>query len=299
MADLSVSDASTWRQLWEETTDVVGDRAQARWLCEEASGLEGSDFMVALDEPATVRMGMSLQSMVGRLLAGEPLQYVLGRWPFRHVDLMVDSRVLIPRPETELVAETALHLARGVHGKLAGTASLLVADLGTGSGAIGLALASELPITGVEVWITDISDDALDVARANIAGIGRNAANVRVAQGSWCDALPSHHRGAFHVIVSNPPYIAHDDAEIDDAVRNWEPATALFATDMGMSDIVTVAGQARDYLADGGWLVLEIGHRQGQSVRGVLNGLGYVDVEIRPDLAQRDRIAIARRMNAN
>jgi len=279
VADLSVSDASTWRQLWEETTDVVGDRAQARWLCEEASGLEGSDFMVALDEPATVRMGMSLQSMVGRLLAGEPLQYVLGRWPFRHVDLMVDSRVLIPRPETELVAETALHLARGVHGKLAGTASLLVADLGTGSGAIGLALASELPITGVEVWITDISDDALD--------------------GSWCDALPSHHRGAFHVIVSNPPYIAHDDAEIDDAVRNWEPATALFATDMGMSDIVTVAGQARDYLADGGWLVLEIGHRQGQSVRGVLNGLGYVDVEIRPDLAQRDRIAIARRMNAN
>lgn len=295
----SQDDAASWRELWDESASVVGDRTVARWLCEEASGLAGEEFLEALDEAATMRMGLALQSMVGRVLAGEPVQYVIGHWPFRHVDLFVDRRVLIPRPETELVAETALGLARSWHRELAGSDTLVVADLGTGSGAIGLALAHELPNTGVEVWITDASADALDVARANIAGIGRNAANVRVAQGNWCDALPVERRGGIHVVVANPPYIDESDPEVDRSVREWEPASALFAADGGLADIAAIAHQAREWLVDGGWLVLEIGHRQGDAVRQILVDAGYGEVEIRLDLAQRDRIASARRTKAS
>ena len=115
-----------------------------------------------------------LDAMLARLASGEPLQYVLGRWGFRHLDLMVDQRVLIPRPETETVVETALQLARSL------PRPIVCADLGTGSGAIGLSLATELGLEGVTVWMTDRSPEALEVARANAAGVGRAAVNVRL-----------------------------------------------------------------------------------------------------------------------
>lgn len=286
--------ASNWRELLDETIELVGDRNEARWLCEEASGLSGSEFVDELDRPATQRMGLALQAMVGRRLAGEPLQYVLGHWPFRHIDLLVDPRVLIPRPETELVAEIALGFARNAHAaRSSNTDTVRVADLGTGSGAIGLAIANELPHSGVEVWITDVSSSALDVARANIAGIGRNAVNVRVAQGDWCAALPVELRGSFHVIVANPPYIAVGDTDVDVSVHDHEPHVALYAANDGLADIVAIATQAREWLASAGRLVVEIGHRQGPAVAAELTRLGYLSVEIRPDLAGRDRIAIA------
>ena len=284
-------EASTWRELLAETTEILGDRNEARWLCEEASGLTADEFMGELDQPATQRTGLALQAMVGRRLAGEPLQYVLGHWPFRHIDLLVDKRVLIPRPETEIVAEVALSFARSAHA-IRGERTVRIADLGTGSGAIGLALANEMPTTGVEVWITDASSDALDVARANIAGIGRNAANVRVAAGNWCDALPIELRARFDVIVANPPYIAADDPDVDAAVRSHEPHTALFAANDGLADVFEIATQAREWLAPFGCLVIEIGHMQGATVRNELVRLGYGNVDIRRDLAGRDRIAV-------
>lgn len=283
--------ASTWRELLAETTELVGDRREARWLCEEASGLSADEFLDEIDQPATQRMGLALQAMVGRRLAGEPLQYVIGHWPFRHIDLFVDTRVLIPRPETEIVAEVALGFARSAH-TIRGDRSVRIADLGTGSGAIGLALANELPNAGVEVWLTDASNDALNVARANIAGIGRNAANVRVAGGNWCDALPVELCGEFDVIVANPPYIAHGDPEVDASVLMHEPHVALFADNDGLADVIVIATQARRWLAPLGALVLEIGHTQGTAVRGELERLGYGDVDIRRDLAGRDRIAV-------
>ena len=284
-------DASTWRELLAETTETLGNRNEARWLCEEASGLTADEFLSEIDQPVTQRMGLALQAMVGRRLAGEPLQYVLGHWPFRHIDLLVDKRVLIPRPETEIVAEVALSFARSAHA-IRGERTVRIADLGTGSGAIGLALANEMPTTGVEVWITDISGDALDVARANIAGIGRNAANVRVAAGNWCDALPIELRARFDVIVANPPYIAADDPDVDAAVRSHEPHTALFAANDGLADVFEIAIQAREWLAPFGCLVIEIGHMQGATVRNELVRLGYGNVDIRRDLAGRDRIAV-------
>jgi len=282
------SDAVTWRTLLNETIDVLGERPQARWICETACGLNGDEFLAELDEPATERMVAQLDAMVARYRAGEPLAYVMGHWSFRTIELMVDRRVLIPRPETEMVAGRALELARGVAGQRR------VVDLGTGSGAIGLSLAAELPITGTEVWLTDFSTDAVDVARANAIGLGRAAANVRVCHGSSFDALPVDVRGEIDVVVSNPPYIADGDAEVAESVLEYEPHTALFAGDDGLDDVRTIARDARDWLRSGGWLVMEIGYRQGDAVNALLEGFGYADVAIVNDLTGRPRIAEAR-----
>jgi release factor glutamine methyltransferase len=281
-------DTVTWRQLWAETAEAVGDRHRARWLCEVASAsVDGDEFLARLDEPATVRMVAHLDAMVARHRAGEPLQYVLGEWSFRHLTLSVDRRVLIPRPETELVAEVAL----GIAAQCAPTR--IVVDLGTGSGAIGLSLADELPREGTEVWLTDASADAIDVARANLAGIGPAAANVRIAQGSWFEALPPGL--VCDVIVSNPPYVAVGSDDLDDSVVEWEPPSALFAGADGLDDIRILAAGAPEWLRPGGALVLEIGADQGRAVSEVLGRAGLVDVEIRADLSGRDRIAVARR----
>jgi release factor glutamine methyltransferase len=282
------SGAVTWRTLLNETIEVLGERPQARWICETACGLDGDEFLAELDEPATERMVAQLDAMVARYRAGEPLAYVMGHWSFRTIELMVDRRVLIPRPETEMVAGRALELARGVADQRR------VVDLGTGSGAIGLSLAAELPIMGTEVWLTDYSTDAVDVARANAIGLGRAAANVRVSHGSWFDALPVDVRGEIDVVVSNPPYIADGDPEVAESVLEYEPHTALFAGDDGLDDVRTIARDARDWLRSGGWLVMEIGYQQGAAVKALLEGFGYADVTIANDLTGRPRIAEAR-----
>ena len=273
-----------WRQLVAQTTARLADRQAARWLCEVASGADGIDDV--LDEPVTNRMVAHLDAMLERYENGEPLAYVLGRWSFRHVDVFVDARVLIPRSETEVVAGVAIDLARAV-GR-----PVTVADLGTGSGAIGLALADELPLDGVTIWMTDDDADALDVARANLAGVGRGAANVRIASGSWFDALPADVR--LDVAVANAPYIADGSAMVDDAVRRWEPHHALFAGPDGLDAIRRLVADAPGWLRPGGWLILEIGADQGPAVAELLADHGYRDVEIRPDLAGRDRVAVGR-----
>jgi release factor glutamine methyltransferase len=280
----------TWRTLWAQTTTAVGDRNHARWICEVASGCEREDFAAELDHPATERMVAHLDAMVARRLAGEPLQYVLGRWQFRHLDLMVDRRVLIPRPETEWVCEVALQLARAVPSR-----PRRIADLGTGSGAIGLSLAAELPVDSAEVWLSDVSADALDVARANLAGLGRRAAAVRIVEGSWFDALPDPLRGAFDLIVANPPYVAHGDPDVEPSVLDWEPHSALFAGADGLDAIRSIVAGAPEWLRDDGWLVIEIGGAQGAAVTDLLTAHGFRHVEIRQDLAQLDRTALGRR----
>lgn len=294
MADDSEMDGTiSWRQLWDDTAPLTG-RPEARWLCEEASGAFGGEFLDVLDAPVTERSMAHLDAMLARLRDGEPLQYVLGHWSFRRLDLLVDRRVLIPRPETELVAEVAIGFAREL--LAAGAARPLpVADLGTGSGAIGLSLALELPRGSVDVWLTDLSQDALDVARANTAGLGMAGACVHFGHGAWFAALPDHLRGAMGVVVSNPPYIAADDPGVADDVRAWEPSSALFADDDGLSDIRTIAEGAAEWLRPGGRLVLEIGAGQGAAATEVLAAANLVDVQIRRDLAGRDRIAVARK----
>jgi len=211
---------------------------------------------------------------------------VLGRWAFRHLDLFVDQRVLIPRPETEEVAGVAIEFAKSV------PSDRTVIDLGTGSGAIGLSLAYELPLDGTSVWMTDVSADALDVARANLAGIGRPARNVTLLESSWFNAVPPELQ--VDVIVSNPPYIAEGSGEVERSVDHYEPEIALYSGTDGLGAIREIIQHAGGYLKLGGVLVLEIGFDQGSAVRKLMVEHGFVDEEIRVDAFGQDRIAIGR-----
>jgi len=281
-------DLLTWRALLGETAALLGSQVEARWIALAASGRELTEWTLGLDDPATERAVGRLDAMVARRRAGEPIQYVLGSWSFRRLDLLVDRRVLIPRPETEEVVEVALAVARAL------PAPRTIVDLGTGSGAIALSLAAELPLGSATVWATDASLDALDVARANVAGLGRPGVHVRVAAGSWFAALPGELRGAVDLVVSNPPYVAPHD-EVDEIVRAWEPAEALWSGHDGLDAIREIVAGAASWLRPGGGLVLEIGAGQGPAVAELLASAGLADVSIRSDTGGRDRVATARR----
>ncbi len=213
---------------------IVTAEAESRFIVEEASGYAAADWAGVADATPSERARDRLRAMVDRRIAGEPLQYVLGSWSFRGIDLMVDSRVLIPRPETEQVVEVALEEAerRGLRRARRRHLSLVdaepgvvVADLGTGSGAIALALDAELP--DVAVWATDVSVEALEVARAQPRGMCRDAACAS-REGSWFEALPESLRGRLEVIVSNPPYVAEHEVEgLPAEVSAYEPRGAL------------------------------------------------------------------------
>ncbi|MFN3255668.1 MAG: peptide chain release factor N(5)-glutamine methyltransferase [Ilumatobacter sp.] len=277
----------SWRELLRETEALVGEPRHARWICETATSSTPTEFLSMLESPATERAVAHLDAMVTRARQGEPVQYVLGSWGFRRLDLVVDQRVLIPRPETELLVELALTRARRVE------PTRTLVDLGTGSGAIGLALADELPLDGTTVWITDASLDALDVARANLAGIGRSATNVRVAHGSWFDALPADLLA--DVIVSNPPYVAVGTPELDPSVADWEPTSALLAGTDGLDEIRTIVTGAPHHLVASGWLLVEHGHDQGDAVRALFGDANLSDVATHRDLAGHERVTLGRR----
>jgi len=283
-----VSDALVWREALADTEAALGSGRDARLLCEHAAGLSASEFSAALDQPFTQRMALHLHEMIRRRLTGEPVQYVMGRWAFRHLDLLVDRRVLIPRPETEQVAQVALQFARAATPRV-------VVDLGTGSGAIGLSLAQELPLDHTTVWMTDASLDALDVARANAAGLGRAAANVRIAQGNWYAALPASLLGTVDVVVSNPPYIANNDPDTHPDVFAHEPHEALFAGDDGLAALRVVVGEAHEWLRPGGVLVVEIGHQQGAAVHAMCEAARLRELEVLRDYSGNERIVTARR----
>lgn len=277
--------APSWRDLFDEAAARLDD-LDARRIVEEVSGLEGAELLVGLDSPATSGGVAAFDQMVQRRASGEPLQYVLGRWSFRTLDLAVDRRVLIPRPETEVLAGLALdELRRQDTG-----GPLLAVDLGTGSGAIGLSLAAENPRT--EVICTDISPDALAVARANLAGLGRPATRVRLEQGYWYEALPSECEGGVAVLVANPPYVGADE-KLPAVVADYEPAGALVAGPTGMEAAEVIIGGAPPWLAPGGALVVELAPHQ-LSQAAVLAGEAFGTVEIAQDLAGRDRVLIAR-----
>lgn len=283
---MSSDDTLTWRQLLEQTSEVLG-RPQARWVCEEASGCFGQDFLDEIDQPATTRCVSHLDAMVARIRTGEPLQYVLGHWSFRELDLMVDPRVLIPRPETELIVDYVLKHIRDLNRRP------VVVDMGTGSGAIGLSVAMEMPRDAVDVLLTDVSEDALSVARANAAGLGLKAARVSLRSGDWFAALATDLAGAIDVIVANPPYIAEGDPEVQAEVHASEPHYALYSGPNGLDAIAILVEGAPLWLRAGGKLILEIGYKQADEVTKLAERFGYATVTVHQDLAGRDRFVVA------
>lgn len=296
MQDEDHSGTISWFALLAEAVDalqangIVDAEIDARRIAEEASGIEAAMFLFEARQPAT-KLGVArFERMLARRCTGEPLQYVLGHWGFRQLDLFLDRRVLIPRPETEQVVEVALAEIDRVRKDLPGLP--LIADLGTGSGAIALSVASER--TGVEVWATDQSLVALAVARANLVGIGRAATRVRIAHGWWFDALPHERRGEFSVLIANPPYVAETD-ELPRVVALWEPVEALVPGPTGYEalDHLVVAGY--EWLAPGGAIVLELAPSQAAGIADLARNRGYSDVEIHEDLAGRERTLLARK----
>ncbi len=296
------TDTVSWRDLLEETRGrlaagpVEVGPEEARWIVEEVTGLAAADLLRSLDSPATVRGVARLDALVARRLAGEPLQYVLGHWPFRALDLLVDARVLIPRPETEGVVDAALAaLARGGGGSAVDGAPALggapvVVDLGTGSGAIGLSLAWEVP--AADVWLVERAPGAAAVARANLVALGRAGRRVRLVEGSWFEPLPDALRGGVDLVVSNPPYVAADEA-LPDVVEDWEPGEALVSGPTGLEAIELIVAAAPTWLRPGGALVVEIGETQGPAVLALAAAADLTDAVIHLDLAGRPRTLVA------
>ena len=265
----------------------LGPGVDARRIVERASGYDGADLVVHLDESAPERARLACARMAARRRTGEPLQYAVGAWAFRRLDLYLDRRVLIPRPETEQVVEVARDELR----RLAVRAPLVV-DLGTGSGAIALSIAVEVP--GADVWATDVSADALAVARANLAGVGgRAATRVRLVEGSWFEALPEVLRGQVHLLVSNPPYVA-DDETLPAVVADWEPPGALRAGRTGLEAISEIVAGASAWLARPATLVLEIAPHQAERAVALARAAGFDDVDVRADLSGRARALVGR-----
>lgn len=284
----------TWRELRAEaearltTAGRPSPAVDARRIVEEASGAEGTELALVLSDRATVGGVARFDDMVARRAAGEPLQYVLGRWGFRQLDLMVDRRVLIPRPETESVVDVALEELDRMGGR---ERPMTVVDLGTGSGAIALAIATERVRT--TVWATDRNEDALSVARANLAGIGRAAARVRMEHGSWFEALPDELRGGIDLVVSNPPYVP-DALDLPAEVADWEPVDALRSGPDGTDDLRRLIAEAPAWLDADGVLICELSPEQGDAMLAVATQ-HFATAEVAEDLTGRVRAIVARR----
>jgi release factor glutamine methyltransferase len=295
----------SWQELTEraraelENAGRPNAENEARWIVEQASGLRGAELVAAEHESATSLATRRVQEMLRRRISGEPLQYVLGEWSFRGIDLFVDPRVLIPRPETEMTAQVAIDEAsaagarRGGHDTWVGAREdFTVVDLGTGSGALAIALASELP--DAEVWATDSSADALAVARANVAGTAGAATRIRLVEGDWFAALPTQLHGHVDLVVSNPPYVAvHEVADLPPEVTSYEPHAALVSGPTGLEAIERILGDAGEWLSVNGRLVIEIAPHQSDQATAFAEGRGF-RAEVRRDLAGRDRVLTAR-----
>ncbi|MBH1666657.1 peptide chain release factor N(5)-glutamine methyltransferase [Stenotrophomonas maltophilia] len=231
--------------------------------------------------PATAQA--AFEALLARRAAGEPVAYLTGRRGFWTLDLRVDAATLIPRPETELLVELALE-------RLPSDRPLSVADLGTGSGAIALALASERPLA--QVLATDASPGALAMAARNAAH--HELRNVRFAEGGqdWYAPL----QGArFALIASNPPYIASEDPHLQQGDLRFEPASARAAGIDGLDDIRRIVAGAPEHLQPAGWLLIEHGWDQGAAIRTLFDAAGFADVQTQQDLEQRDRVTLGRR----
>ena len=265
------------RQVLAEAASLLGDRLEAELLLVHVLDKPRSWLIAHADDALDAAHEADYAAIVDRRRNGEPVAYITGRRGFWSFDLEVTPATLIPRPETELLVELALD-------KLPAKRASRVADLGTGSGAIALAVARECP--RAQVVATDASAQALAVAQRNAKRLG--VANVTFVQGDWFAPLADQR---FDVIVSNPPYIEADDPHLAQGDLRFEPASALASGHDGLDDIRRIVADARAHLEAGGWLMMEHGWNQGEAVRAVLRGAGYTEVFTAVDLEQRDRVS--------
>ena len=249
---------------------------EARRLLQLATGLDAAGL--GLLEGLTPEQLSRFEELVGRRIAGEPLQYIEGTVQFGPVEVKVDERALIPRPETEFLWETAVRVASDLREEA------VIVDMGTGTGALALALKHAFP--GAWVYATDVDPSAAALAEENVAG-----SDVVVLTGDLFDALPFNMLGRIDLLVANPPYVSHEDA-LPAEVHDHEPHVALYAGPRGDEIITAIAAQAFQWVRPGGWMFLEIGETQSERA---LELFADFRCEILPDLAGRPRILQAHR----
>ena len=250
-------------------------RLESEILLGDALGASRAWLYANPEQTPDPKQSAKFLDLVERRKNGEPIAYLMGYREFWSLPLKVTTDVLIPRPETELLVETALAF-------IPEQTAWRIADLGTGSGAIALAIATERPLC--EIHATEYSETALRVAQENALAIAPG--RVQFHLGSWLTPL----EGAFQVLVSNPPYIPSDDPHLQRGDSRFEPIEALTPGQDGLAAIRHISAEALPYLAHGGMLVFEHGYDQGNEVRQMLVKLGYTDVNTRKDLENRERV---------
>lgn len=258
-------------------------RADAEFLLAQVLGLSRSRLRLNASAILSDAQHAAYAGYVERRRQGEPVAYITGTRGFWTLDVQVTPAALIPRPETELLIEWTLRLVE-LRVPERRRAALQLADLGTGSGAIALALAAELPAS--RVLATDLSAEALDLARRNAEAA--QLSNLRFGLGSWFAPLRADAAGPrFDFLISNPPYIAEGDAHL--AALRHEPRMALTSGVDGLDALREIVACARPHLLPGGWLLVEHGYDQGAAVRALFEAAGFADVKTRRDLGDQER----------
>ncbi len=258
-------------------------RLDAEVLLAHVCGLARAALAARGHDPLSPEHERQFLALLARRAAGEPIAYLTGKREFWSLELEVGPATLIPRPETELVVERAL-------ARIPPQAAWRIADLGTGCGAIAVALARERP--AARLVATDLSVEALAVARRNLENL--RLTNVELRHGDWLEALGGGGGERFEMIVSNPPYVASGDPALATGALRFEPLRALVAGPDGLDAIRRIAFHARRYLVPGGWLLLEHGASQGDAVARLARRYGYVEITTYRDLAGHDRVLEAR-----
>jgi release factor glutamine methyltransferase len=271
----------TLREALAGSTDYLARRGierarfESELILSQALGLTRIQIYMDLDRPLSPEEREHSRALVERRGKREPLAYVLGEWGFRRLKLKTDARALVPRPETEILVERALALIEGLEAPR-------VLDIGTGSGAIALALADEHP--GARIVALDSSTDALALARENAEAC---ELEIELRQGDIRDPI----EGEFDLVVSNPPYVLPEEIEaLEPEVRDWEPREALVG--VGVPEVL--AERSSELLVPGGWLAVELGEGQQSAYAALLGNLGYQTVTITLDLSGRERVVEAR-----
>lgn len=280
-----MSESQSLRSLLSECALPANEaRILLTYLLEKHYQLPRSALLSRDDMTLNERASHEWGSLVSRRIGGEPIAYILGKKGFHNIELQVGPGVLIPRPETELLVDIALaeiaKLNKPTH----------VLDLGTGSGAIGLAIASETPLASVIA--TDQSTKALAIAKQNTESL-KLISQVQLLQGNWYEAIDQHKQ--FDMILSNPPYIANQDPHITQGDLRFEPESALTDYASGLSSLEVIIAGANQYLKPGGLIAVEHGFDQSEAVVGLMKVAGFMDIQVHLDLAGHSRAASGRK----
>ncbi len=262
-----------WSSLLEPFSE--SPRLDAEILLKHVSGLSDTQLIVFDKEPLEKGIIKRVDDLVAARSHGSPIAYLTGWREFYSLNLKINQHVLIPRPETELLVDTALSLIQSMP-------SPRILDMGTGSGAIALAIASNA--IHAELLATDVNEKALELAAENARL--HHIESIKFLNSSWYSGLAEER---FDLIVSNPPYIDPEDPHLSQGDVRFEPKQALIAADRGRADITEIAGQATDHLKPGGWIALEHGYDQGEFTRALLKSRGFSGLKTLKDLNRHER----------